>query len=118
MAKKMNTWRPIKTAPKDRQIILATPPHSDEYGWEVMQGRWIDVPHTNEIHKALMEGKNPAEIPVDPGWVGCYHGIMQSHCYGPGDLALSYQDRPVALYPTHWMPLPNPPKGKYKQPSI
>lgn len=115
----MSFWRPIKTAPKDKLIILAQPPHSyGEYPWTVMQGRWIDVPHTNEVNTALVEGRNPEEIKTWPHWAGCYDGIMQTHCHGQGDQMYSYEPRPVVLYPTHWMPLPTPPKGKYKQPPI
>lgn len=43
-------WRPIKTAPEDKIILLAEPPiNHHEYMWTVMQGRWIDIPHTNSI---------------------------------------------------------------------
>jgi hypothetical protein len=112
----MSKWRPIKTAPKDKLILLAQPPHNyGEYPWVVMQGRWIDIPHSNEVHKCLLDGTPIPKAPVHPHWAGTYDGIMQNHgdrCDG----VLSYEARSLVMYPTHWMPLPEPPKGKYKQP--
>lgn len=106
-------WRPIKTAPKDKIILLAEPPHSDEYPWTVMQGRWIELPHTQTVMQSLRENKPVPAAPVNPAWLGCYHGIMQggSQLYA----GLSYEERPLVLKPTHWKPLPLPPKTRGKR---
>ena len=106
----MTNWRPIKTAPKDQIILLAQPPHSDEYPWTVMQGRWIEQPHTQVMLKCLRENQPVPVAPVNPCWLGCYHGLMRggSHLYD----GLSYEERPLVLYPTHWRPLPEPPQPR------
>lgn len=110
-------WRPIKTAPRDQIILLAQPPHNpDEYGWYVCQGRYLDIAHVNEVHVCLREGK-----PVvgqmggfHPHWAATYDGIMDigtAHASYKG-----YESRSNIVYPSHWMPLPPPPRGRYKQP--
>lgn len=109
-------WRPIKTAPKDRLILLAQPPHSDEYSWVVMQGRWIELLHSNELHTALRAG-GPIPESSAGRWLGCYHGIMNSHGERVDGIQ-TYEERPLCLYPSHWMALPGHPRGKHKQPHL
>jgi hypothetical protein len=95
-------WRPIATAPKDRLILLAEP-QNGEYPWLVLFGRWIDVPHTNEVISSLRENRATRKT---TGWFGSYPGIMQH----TGSLDnLSYEERGLFFQPTHWKPLPNPP---------
>jgi hypothetical protein len=97
--------------------MLAQPPvNYAEYTWVVMQGRWIDVQHTSFVRRQL-QGCKPIP-PADGRWIGCYPGIMRHHSIflGEGGL-LSYEERPEVLYPTHWQPLPAPPRGKFKRPS-
>lgn len=109
-------WRPISTAPKDQLILLAQPPFNPaEHKWVVMQGRWIDVPHTSDVVKWLMELKK-TELVIRPQWLGMYPGIML-HGHRAYD-GKSYEGRPLVIYPTHWMPLPEPPTGRFKHPSI
>lgn len=111
-------WRPIKTAPKDKLILLAQPPVNPiEYKWVVMVGRWIDVPHLNEVLECLRNKQPISSAAVLPGWLACYHGIMIS-TRGSGRDVKSYDERPLVMYPSHWMPIPDPPKGRFKQPNL
>lgn len=133
-------WRLIKSAPKDQFILLAQPPYNhDDYragdpnkGWFVAMGRWIDVPHSHAIHSLLRRQMGheerflPPEITTlgqlakaalkDGHWNITYEGIMEG-----GNASISYrshESRPNRVYPTHWMPLPLPPKGRHKRPSL
>lgn len=80
-----NQWEPIETAPKDgTEIILGK---DIATVWIVRNGRWV----------------NPdAWVPPDEEDVGgwwCYrNSVVQEILEG-------------IFEPTHWMPLPNPPKG-------
>lgn len=109
-------WRPVKTAPKDKLILLAQPPYNPgDDPWVVMQGRWVDMPHSNQVMKHLREGTMASipKPPYDPGWEAHYPGIMQ---HGGMWHGYTYEPREVRLHPTHWMPLPKPPTGRFKQP--
>lgn len=113
-------WRPIKTAPKDRLIILAQPPHEEGGEWTVLQGRWIDVPHTHELR---LLWSDPAQLQAgcrtvealqksakeDAYWVALYDGIMVSYGMALKDVH-SHEPRPLLMNPSHWMPLPPAPK--------
>lgn len=77
-----------------------------------MQGRWIELPHLNFTHQCLRENKPIPAPPVNPAWLGCYHGIMRTS-QGNNEF-LSYDERPLVMSPTHWKPLPIPPKVKIK----
>ena len=105
-------WRPIKSAPKDRQILLACL-ENEEYGYYVTQGRWIDVPHTNlYLEKWKEGGRNAQDICVDPHWHDGFVGIMEHGGAGSGR---TWEFRGQILFnPTHWMPLPEPPKRRKK----
>ena len=105
----MQVWRPIKTAPKDRLILLAQPPHSKDYPWLIMQGRWIDLCHSNFIRHALSANKPIPEPPINPCWLGAYPAILQ---YGGLYEGFAYEECPIVLYPTHWCPLPSPPRPR------
>jgi hypothetical protein len=102
-------WRPIRTAPKDEIILLAEPPNPARDNWFVMTGRWITLPHTNELMKAMKEHKPITKI--EPHWLACYPGIM---VLGGAYNGKTHEGRDYIMHPTHWMPLPNPPRGKFR----
>ena len=123
-------WRPIKTAPKDRLILLSCNEHP-EYPPYVCVGRWIDIPHTNEVHWLLMPEhlRTPPNFlskdittleqlatahKADGHWHDGYVGIMQGH--GVGQEWQAWEFRGGILFrPTHWMPLPQSPKTRIKK---
>lgn len=108
-------WRPIKTAPRDRLVLLSCM-ENPEYGPYVCVGRWIDVPHTNSVHsffahdgrvsdtiKTLDDLK--AQAQKDGHWGDGYLGIMKGS-FQMQDYS-SWEFRGGILFrPTHWMPLP------------
>lgn len=99
----------MKTAPKDKQIILA-----DDYGdgIYVTQGRWVDVPHTNELMRSWQDGKtkNADEIPAKGFWREGHVGIMD---HGGACSGRTWEARTDILFnPVGWMPLPEPPKRR------
>lgn len=101
----------MKTAPKDEQILIA-----DDYGEGicVTQGRWIDVPHSNELTSSWTKGgtRNAQEIPCEGRWMGCHAGIMD---HGGACSGQTWEARPFILFhPVGWMPLPKPPKMRRK----
>ncbi len=117
-------WRPIKTAPKDRLILLSCE-ENPEYDPYVCVGRWCDVPHTNEINWLLAgDSRLSSEIKTlddlnriskrDAHWHDGYPGIMQG---GNGIQSwFSWEFRGGILFrPTHWMPLPEPPVKRRKR---
>lgn len=110
-------WRPIKTAPKDKLVLLSCK-ERPEYPPYVCVGRWIDVPHFNEImwYHSKDERINfdviktiddlYAQSKADGHWADGYVGILRG-----GDGRECHDMRGgILFHPTHWMPLPNPPK--------
>lgn len=102
-------WRPIKTAPKDKQILLCYEGFSGDGEMFVNQGRWVDVPHTNQITQALAINQNPSEIKRDGQWEIAYVAIME---HGGRWNGRSFEERGTNIDPTHWMPLPPPTRVK------
>lgn len=110
----MSRWRPISTAPKDRQVILACIENGDDF--YVCQGRWVDVPHTNtwtelwraNLHLPMSAIDEMAKKGVEGQWMESHVGYMQ-HNTG----SFTYELRgSILFYPTHWMPLPKEPGFK------
>ncbi len=107
-------WRPIKTAPKDRLILLAQPPfESAEHDWLVIQGRWIapEVPHQNEIIAAFNE-RREVRLGDCGRWLSYYPAFYSGDPIHQRTLNVGV----VVVYPSHWQDLPAPPKGRYKRP--
>lgn len=114
-------WQPIKTAPKDRLVLLSCNEHP-EYPSYVCVGRWIDVPHTNEIHSFFARDgrlndkiKTLADLQCvakeNAHWGDGYPGIMEG--FGHCGSWHSWEFRGGILFrPTHWMPLPKPPSPR------
>lgn len=96
-------WRPIKTAPKDEQILLCYPSFSGDGEYVVNQGRWVDAPHTNQITEALTNNSNPSDIKSEGRWEIVWVAIME---HGGRWNGRSFEERGVSVEPTHWMPLP------------
>lgn len=120
----MSNWRPIKTAPKDCLVLLSCD-ENPEYPPYVCVGRWIDVPHTNEIHSFFARDgrisdniKTLADLQAQAKkyahWGDGYVGIMQG--FGSGETWRSHEFRGGILFrPTHWMPLPKPPTKRKRK---
>lgn len=103
-------WRPIHTAPKDEAILLCYL-GADQKSF-VCQGRWVDVPHDNELNSAIVNGRQLR--PVSPHWEIAYVAIQNG--YVNGDYTCrSYSPQSHRVSPTHWMPLPAPAKGAVKR---
>lgn len=87
-------WQPIETAPRDGTEILAV---SEPGGTGVILVRWIalqDFITTGEAEDFLAQGMSEKDI-EEPDWffADFAHGDRLS----------------PDCYPTHWMPLPEPP---------
>lgn len=84
----MTEWQPIETAPKDgTEIVLCR-------GDRVSCGRWFDAVYPKE------------PIIVDGEYYGMEEtGEVIDACWMSIDGGFSEEDPP-----THWMPLPEPPK--------
>lgn len=120
-------WRPIKSAPKDRLILLSCD-ENPEYPPFVCVGRWIDVPHFNCVQWLLCppDKRQPAnfvradiqtlddlmkDAKKNPYWHYGYVGILKG-----GDGYECYDMRGgIVFRPTHWMDLPEPPKTKRRK---
>ena len=84
----MNEWQPIETAPKDdRAVLLFDPDEGGEYSpneaFDV--GYYIFVGWFNSSYYALRSSLGSS------GWYSCTYSAFETN-------------------PTHWMPLPEPPK--------
>ena len=109
-------WRAIKSAPKDKLILLSCN-ENPEYQPYVCVGRWIDVPHFNEViwlhqrdERLSKDVKTRDDLDriarEQAHWADGYLGIMRD-----GEGRQCYDMRGGVLFrPTHWMPLPKPPK--------
>ena len=84
----MSEWQPIETAPKDGRTMLVG--YLNSHGnWRTMRGRWYSQDTIEE------EWEDP-----DLAGEGWYETVVESDEY------------PNCWWttPTHWMPLPEPPK--------
>lgn len=116
-------WRPIKSAPRDCLVLLSCNEHP-EYPPYVCVGRWIDVPHFNEVmwlhnrdQRLSPDIKTrddlDATAKVVGHWSDGYPAILRD-----GDGRQCYELRGgILFHPTHWMPLPNPPKPRRRRTS-
>lgn len=87
----MTDWQPIETAPKDGTEVLLWRRDSG-----VFLGRWIapeEFMNEVEMNQALLDGE---EDRAESDWF--YADFL-------------YGGRVTDGTPTHWMPLPEPPKG-------
>lgn len=83
-------WQPIETAPKDERVVRLKQvgKHGEVEGWGYRAGDWIGG-ETLEVYEDIMEYAG--------GWVW--------HIFYPDGTT-----RDTCRKPTHWMPLPEPPK--------
>ncbi len=97
-------WRPIKTAPKDEQILLAYTGSDGETRYSG-QGRWVEWVHSGHAMNLIRDGK-PVPDTYEPHWEIAYVAKMQT---GGAHRYFSWQERCWTPYDvTHWMPLPVP----------
>jgi hypothetical protein len=87
-------WKPIKTAPRDRFVLLYVPDGQLESG-PVTMGIYFPDEDEARDEKGRF-AKRKAWWPADwNGWMGT-----------DGDNSASWCE------PTHWMPMPEPPAGE------
>ena len=88
----MIDWQPIETAPKDGTHFLSTSKHLDG---EIFICIWLDRTMTHSYGRERHNGWWVVGVPKRyyVGWGPFYSPIKQDD-----------------LMPTHWMPLPPPPK--------
>lgn len=87
----MTEWQDIKTAPKDGTIIILA---------ELFDNQWLDEP-------CWIIGT--AQYIIDPDRHS-YRGKPKMVWYVPGTLQDEQGGYDEFCNPTHWMPLPEPPK--------
>ena len=92
----MTEWQPIETAPTDGTFILATSKFLDG---EVFICTWGEKKYVHTLQTVCHIGWHLVGIPKR-----YYPG------YGPMFMPINQDD----LQPTHWMPLPEPPKREAK----
>ena len=84
----MSDWKPIETAPKDGRTLRLGYFNSHKK-WRTMRGQWFSQDVINE------EWEEPDM--ADEGWYEtCVENDDMPNCWWTN--------------PTHWMPLPTPPK--------
>jgi len=86
------TWRPIETAPKSgREILIYLPRSNKNFSFSfVTVGYW-------EHYESYWH----EPVPGNPGKIETKYGAGFVGVFGKNKMR---------LYPTHWMPLPEPPK--------
>ncbi len=113
----MSKWRPIKTAPKDQMILLAEHYPNGENGWNVFEGRWIEIPHENEVFPSrdcsLIDCVNPVAIWNNAKQNG-HWSVVYPAIFGYS-LGQYWRAKSIIVYPSHWMPSPKPPTKKPKR---
>lgn len=98
----MSEWQPIETAPKDSvEVLLYTP-------GGIAIGAWEDI-----------EEDAPDQPGHDAGWYACGYScdtVMWGRTEAAGFVGPGYLYE-ATNQPTHWMPLPNPPRLPSAHPS-
>ena len=94
----MSEWRPIETAPKDGRVLLGWVGNV----WQLIA--WIDgtAEQTREVKRWFREPKMVVTKPAVAGGWQRLNWIFHECCWG----------RFGQCNPTHWQPLPDPPKDK------
>ena len=78
-------WQPIETAPKDGSMVLLLEfTNLDDYNTQVSVGLWTDLHAGHVVNDEMVWADWAAGLNEDDEW--------------------------SALNPTHWMPLPEPPR--------
>lgn len=84
----MSEWEPIDTAPKDaKMLLLLEAGHGDDYHSRVLTGFWGD----------RFAGWKEDD-PQNYGWLNWHEGLDDADTWR-------------VVKPTHWAPLPAPPKA-------
>ena len=81
-------WHPIETAPKGRLLLVGF--FNSAGKWRSMHAQWRDDLPQHD----MAEDDDP---PAEAGW---YEGSLEAEVLFP-----------LGQHPTHWMPLPEPPKS-------
>lgn len=94
------TWQPIASAPKDGTRI-----------WAWCTGPWEEGSDQMVEWQGVIKWNVPLfahEAPYAPdGWVGMPQANMRSRLVGDKFIP----NEPIYPQPTHWQPLPHPPKA-------
>ena len=81
----MTQWQPVETAPKDRVILIYGKPSN-----LILDGNFLTVFHRAAIFTAEWDDIDASFVLSGGSWLGPF------------------------VNPTHWMPLPDPPKEPEK----
>ncbi len=101
-------WRDMRSAPKDRLVLLAVPHSGGEDVLLVNFGRWTDKPYSAELHKSWHAGgtTNAEDLPRSPRWLACHVGIMD---HGGACSGNTVEYRGYLVHPKYWAELPETP---------
>ena len=86
-------WRGIETAPRDGSKIML---FISQGAGHILLGFWMSITPTEERKLSYLSDKKRTLMYKDGGY-------WSSHFNG---------EKPMRHKPTHWMPLPEPPKGE------
>lgn len=101
-------WRSMRSAPRDRLVLLAVPHSGGENVLLVNFGRWTDAPYTAQLHRSWESGgtRDADTLPRNGRWLACHVAMIE---HGGACDGITVEEKMYMVQPKYWAELPDTP---------